>query len=258
VSGTTPTIDLNADLGEGMANDDALLAVVTSANVACGGHAGDDATMRRVCDVAVVGGIAIGAHVAYDDRDGFGRRDMEMRPDALAELVGSQVDALATQARAAGGVVAYVKPHGALYNRIARDPEQAEAVVVGVLRASVSTGGDLALLGLPGSVAGGLAATMGVAAVAEAFADRAYSADGSLVPRSEPGAVLEDADAAAARAVAIATGRPVRAADGTELVISARSLCVHGDTPGAVLMARRVRGALEAAGVEVQAFARLS
>ncbi|SHL51480.1 LamB/YcsF family protein [Actinacidiphila paucisporea] len=249
------TIDLNADLGEGfgrwhLTDDDALLSVVTSANVACGFHAGDPATMRRVCDRAAARGVRIGAQVSYRDLAGFGRRSMDVPPVELAAEVAYQIGALEVFARAAGASVAYVKPHGALYNRAVHDAEQAAAVVEGVVLA-----GRLPVLGLPGSQLLAAATSAGLPAVTEAFADRAYTAQGTLVPRREPGAVVEEPDAVVERAVRIASGGGVTSADGTPVGIAARSLCVHGDTPGAARLAARVRQALEAAGLRLAAFA---
>ncbi|PJJ73877.1 UPF0271 protein [Sediminihabitans luteus] len=258
-SPSTPTIDLNADLGEGfgrwaLTDDDALLDVVTSANVACGFHAGDPATMRRVCERAAERGVAIGAQVSYRDLAGFGRRAMDVPADELAAEVAYQVGALDVFARAAGSRVAYVKPHGALYNRAVRDEEQAAAVVEGVRLASTASGDPLPVLGLPGSALHRAAAGAGFVTVAEAFADRAYRPDGTLVPRTEPGAVVHDPDEVVARSVAVATGGGVVAADGTTLTLAAGSLCVHGDTPGAAALAARVRAALDEAGVDVRSF----
>ncbi|SEO51512.1 UPF0271 protein [Actinacidiphila rubida] len=247
-------IDLNADLGEGfgrwrLTDDEALLTVVTSANVACGFHAGDPATMRRVCELAAARGVRIGAQVSYRDLAGFGRRAMDVPAGELAAEVAYQIGALEVFARAAGSRVSYVKPHGALYNRAVHDAEQAAAVVAGVRLA-----GDLPVLGLPGSRLLAAAADAGLPRVAEAFADRAYTAEGTLVPRSRPGAVVEDPDEVAARAVALARDGRVVAATGEPVAVRARSLCVHGDTPGAALLAAGVRRALERAGVKVEAF----
>lgn len=249
-------IDLNADLGEGfgrwrLTDDDALLTSVTSANVACGFHAGDPATMRRVCERAAAGGVRVGAQVSYRDLAGFGRRSMDVPAEELAAEVAYQIGALEIFARAAGTSVAYVKPHGALYNRCVRDAEQAAAVVDGIRTA----GTPLPVLGLHGSELHGAAAAVGLPVVDEAFADRGYRPDGTLVPRTEPGAVLTDADQVVARAVAIARGEEVAAADGTPLRLTARSLCLHGDTPDAARLARRVRDELAGAGVTVRAFA---
>jgi UPF0271 protein len=254
-TGDNRTVDLNADLGEGfgrwqLTDDEALLSVVTSANVACGFHAGDPATMRRVCEQAAARGVRIGAQVSYRDLAGFGRRAMDVPPAELAAEVAYQIGALDVFARAAGTAVAYVKPHGALYNRAVHDAEQAAAVVEGVLLA-----GRLPVLGLPGSQLLAAAAGAGLDAVAEAFADRAYTPQGTLVPRREPGAVVGEPDEVVRRAVGIASGGGVTSADGTQVPVAARSLCVHGDTPGAAQLAVRVRQALAAAGLRVAAFA---
>lgn len=249
-------IDLNADLGEGfgawtMADDAALLAVVTSASVACGFHAGDPPTMRRVCETAAQAGVRIGAHVSYRDLAGFGRRDLAVDPAELRDEVTYQIGALNGMARAAGTRVAYVKAHGALYNRAAHDPVHARALIEGI----VAFGGDLPVLGQPGSVLLELAAGAGLRGVTEAFPDRAYTNDGRLAPRRQPGAVLHDPEMVAARAVALATDQRVTATDGSAVSVPARSLCLHGDTPGAVELARRTRAALLAAGVRLAPFA---
>jgi UPF0271 protein len=252
-------IDLNADLGEGfgrwtLGSDDALLALVTSANVACGFHAGDASIMRRVCAAAVEGGVRIGAQVGYRDLAGFGRRVIEYAPDDLADDVLYQIGALDAFARAAGDRVRYVKPHGALYNRIVHDEVQAEAVVRAVVAFGASHGTPLPVLGLPGSRFLELALDAGLPTVFEAFADRGYTADGTLMSRSLPGAVLDDPEQVAARAVGFAVDGAVTASTGERVVVAARSLCVHGDSPGAVAAATAVRAALAAAGVEVRAF----
>ncbi|MFF7298899.1 LamB/YcsF family protein [Streptomyces sp. NPDC090085] len=257
---SSPVIDLNADLGEGfgrwtLTDDEALLSVVTSANVACGFHAGDPSIMRRVCELAAARGVRIGAQVSYRDLAGFGRRAMDVPPDELADEIAYQIGALEVFARAAGSRVSYVKPHGALYNRTVHDAGQAAAVVAGVRRAAgPGTTGGLPVLGLPGSLLLSAAEEAGLTPVPEAFADRAYTPGGTLVPRAEPGAVVHDPDAVVARAVRMAAGRTVTAADGSEVPVSARSLCLHGDTPGASGLARRVREALGSAGVRVEAF----
>jgi UPF0271 protein len=248
-------IDLNSDLGEGfgawkMGDDDALLDIVSSANIACGFHAGDPTVMRRVTERAVDRGVTIGAHVAYRDLAGFGRRKIDIAPDELSDGVLYQIAALDGFARAAGGRVRYVKPHGALYNTAAVDEEQAWAVLDGLSRYNRS----LALLCPPDSEMSRQAEKIGVRAFGEAFADRAYTAEGNLVSRKLPGAVLHDPDAVAARAVGIATTGTVTTADGGELRISARSLCVHGDTPGAVELARRIREKLVSANVHISSF----
>lgn len=249
-------VDLNCDLGEGfghwpLGDDDALLGIVTSANVACGFHAGDAPTMRRVCDRAVAAGVAVGAQVGYRDLAGFGRRFIDIEPDALAADVIYQIGALDGFARVAGSRVRYVKPHGALYTAIVHHEEQAAAVVAAV--SDYDQG--LPVLGLPGSAWLRLAREAGLTVVPEAFADRAYTREGTLVSRRLPGAVLHDADEIARRCVAMATGYPVTDVDGGELVLQPSSICVHGDTPGAVAIARAVRDALTDAGVRLAPFA---
>ncbi len=251
-----PAIDLNCDLGEGfgiwaLGDDEALLDLVTSANVACGFHAGDPRIMRRTCERAVERGVATGAQVSYRDLAGFGRRAMDIEPGELTDDLLYQIGALEAFCRVAGTRVRYVKPHGALYNRCARDPRQAAAVVEAVRRYDPG----LPVLGLPGSQLLELAAAAGLTAVPEAFADRAYAADGQLVPRGQDGAVLHDRTEIAARCVQIASEKGISAIDGTQLTLVARSLCVHGDTPGAVEIARTVRAALVEAGMQLNAFA---
>jgi UPF0271 protein len=249
-------MDLNSDLGEGygrwtLGDDAAMLQVVTSANVACGFHAGDPATIDRTVRTAVELGVAVGAQVSYPDLVGFGRREIDLPPGDLTADVLYQLGALEAFARAAGSRVRYVKPHGALYNRIARDPVQAAAVVEAIRRYDP----DLPLLTLPGSAAMAAAAGAGVPAVAEGFADRAYTGEGRLVSRREPGAVLHDPGRVAARALRMASEGRVETVDGGEVAVEVRSLCVHGDTSGAVELARAVRAALEEAGVALEAFA---
>jgi 5-oxoprolinase (ATP-hydrolysing) subunit A len=249
-------LDLNSDLGEGygrwaLGDDAALLEVVTSANVACGFHAGDPATIDRTVRTAVERGVAVGAQVSYPDLVGFGRREIDVPPDELTADVLYQLGALEAFAKAAGSRVRYVKPHGALYNRIARDPVQAAAVVEAIRRYDPA----LPLLTLPGSVAMEAAGEAGIPSVGEGFADRAYTAEGRLVSRREPGAVLHDPQQVAARAVVMAIEHRVEAAGGEQVAVEVRSLCVHGDTPGAVDLARAVRTALEHAGVTLEAFA---
>lgn len=251
-----PVIDLNADLGEGfgrwtLTDDEALLSAVTSANVACGFHAGDPGTMRRVCELAARRGVRIGAQVSYRDLAGFGRRAMDVPPDELADEVAYQIGALEVFARAAGAAVAYVKPHGALYNRVVHDAEQASAVVAGVLLAGERT----PVLGLPGSRLLDAARDAALPVVTEAFADRAYTPEGTLVPRLHPDALITDPAAVISRSVALARDGVLTAQHGQRLDLRARSLCLHGDTPGAADLARRVRAALADAGVRVEAFA---
>lgn len=247
-------IDINSDLGEGfglyrMTDDDALLDIVSSANIACGFHAGDPSIMRRMCESAVQRGVSIGAHVSYPDLAGFGRRQMDIEPSELRDAVTYQIGALAAFAASAGTSVCYVKPHGALYNTMANDIVQAEAVVDGIVSI-----GLLPMLGLPGSAALRIAADAGLRPVAEAFVDRAYNADGSLVSRRLPGSVLHDIGTITARTVRMVITGEVTAIDGTAIRVPAESICVHGDTPGSVEIAAAVRYALQAAGVTVQSF----
>lgn len=229
-------VDLNADLAEEVTDDEALVEVVTSANVACGYHAGDDALMRRVCAMAAQRGVRVGAQVSYLDREGFGRRPRDVDPSVLAGQVADQVGRLEAAAAAAGLSVVYLKPHGALYNRVVDDEEQAAAVLAG--------SGSLPVLGLPGGRLLALAEEAGRATYREGFPDRAYlaSRDGvaRLAPRSDEGAVLTDPEEIATRAV--------------DLAATVDSVCLHGDGRSAVEAARRVRGALDAAGYTVRSF----
>jgi 5-oxoprolinase (ATP-hydrolysing) subunit A len=249
-------IDLNSDLGEAfgawsMGDDEAMLDVVTSANIACGFHAGDPLTMLARCTTAAAAGVAIGAHVAYRDLAGFGRRAMDIPASELYGDVLYQLAALAGIARSAGARVTYVKPHGALYNRIVDDEAQAGAVANAV-RAFDPT---LAVLGLAGSEIDRAANARGLRFVREAFVDRGYEEDGTLVPRSRPGAVLSDPDVVAERALTMVADGTVRTADGVLVPLEVDSLCVHGDSPGAVAMALAVRARLEGAGVHIAPFA---
>jgi len=247
-----PSVDLNADVGEdvGTGSDDVLLDVVTSASVACGVHAGDPATMRRTVEAATWRGVVVGAHPSYPDRDGFGRRPMDIAPTRITEEVLAQLSALDTMARQCGTRVHYVKPHGALYHRMADDPSCAAAVIE-ALRAV----GDLVLLVPAGSPAVDVAGSMGARVATEAFADRAYEPDGRLVAREMSGAVLTDPAQVARRAVGIAVDHHVTAVDGSVIDLTASSICVHGDTPGAADLARQVRSALQDAGVTLLPFA---
>lgn len=248
-------IDLNADVGEGfgvwrLGDDEALLGIVTSANVACGFHAGDPSTMRRVCAAAAEAGVAVGAQVSYRDLAGFGRRFIDVEPGELADDVVYQLAALDGIARASGTRVSYVKPHGALYNAAVTHEAQARAVADAV----AAYGGGLPLLGLPGSALLRAAESAGLRAVREGFADRGYTAAGTLVPRREPGALVHDPATVAERAVRMAVDGEVVAFDGTRRRLDIDSVCVHGDTPGAVELARAVRTALEAAGLPLSSF----
>jgi len=248
-------IDLNSDLGESlgvwrMGDDAAMLDIVSSANVACGFHAGDPAGILRTLRQAKERGVAVGAHVAYRDLVGFGRRNMDVDSADLRADVIYQIGALKGLAAAAGTDVRYVKPHGALYNTIAHDERQARDVIAAIREIDAS----LVLVALAGSPLLGWAEAQGLRVVAEAFADRAYTPQGTLVSRREPGAVLHDADDVAERMLRLAHEGTVTAIDGSVVRIRADSICVHGDSPGAVEMARRVREQLVQAGVTIRPF----
>lgn len=248
-------MDLNSDVAESfgrwtLGDDAAMLRIVTSANVACGFHAGDSSTIRTTCEHAVANDVRIGAQVAYRDLAGFGRRYVDAGPRELTDDVLYQIGALEAMARVCGGAVAYVKPHGALYNAAVHHEEHARAVVDAVRAYDPS----LPVLGLPGSRLLARAESAGLRPVREAFADRAYTPSGTLVSRREEGAVLHDPNAVACRVLAIARGEPVLAIDGSNVTISADSICVHGDSPGAVAMARAVRDALGGDAVRLEAF----
>lgn len=249
-------IDLNSDVGESfgswtMGDDDAIMPSVSSANVACGFHAGDPSGIAATCRAAVAAGVSIGAHVGYRDLAGFGRRFLDCSPTELADDVLYQIGALEALAGAAGATVRYVKPHGALYNTIVHHEEHAQAVIDGI----AAFRADLPVLLLPGSIALEKAEQAGLRGVAEAFADRGYTPEGTLVSRRDPGAVLHDEAEVAARMVRLATEGVVTAVDGSDVRVEAESICVHGDTPGAVSMAAAVRRALEDAGVTIASFA---
>ncbi|HZU50051.1 MAG TPA: 5-oxoprolinase subunit PxpA [Mycobacterium sp.] len=248
-------VDLNADLGEGfgvwrLGDDDAMLSIVTSANIACGFHAGDPAGLLRVCRAAADRGVRIGAQVGYRDLAGFGRRFIDVAPDDLLADVVYQIGALQALAQAAGSAVHYVKPHGALYNTIVTHRDQAAAVAEAVRMVDAG----LPVLGLSGSLFFDEAQARGLRTVPEAFADRAYRPDGQLVSRREPGAVLHDPAAIAERVQTMVTSGHVTAVDGSPIRISVESVCVHGDSPGAVQIASAVRDHLKSSGVDVKAF----
>ncbi|MDP9826422.1 LamB/YcsF family protein [Kineosporia succinea] len=250
-----PVIDLNADLGESfgrwtLGDDAALIEVISSANVACGFHAGDPSVLRRSCELAADAGVAIGAQVAYRDLAGFGRRFIDVAPGELRDDVLYQLGALEAFARVAGSRVGYLKPHGALYHAVVANEGQAEALVDAVRTYDPT----LAVLGLPGSLLLKHAAAVGLRAVPEAFADRQYTADGGLLDRSRPGAVLTDPARIADQVRRLVSGEGVVADDGTVVAVAAESICVHGDTPGAVEIARTVRSRITASGGSIQAF----
>ena len=251
-----PEIDLNSDVGESfgrwvLGDDAALMPSVTSVNVACGFHAGDPSTLRRTCILAAEAGVTVGAQVGYRDLAGFGRRFIDMDPAELTDDLIYQIGALQALAAVAGTAVRYVKPHGALYNAVVHHRRQALAVVDAVRLIDAA----LPVLGLPGSVLLDEVRRAGLRAVPEAFADRGYTAAGTLVPRSEPGALLHDPREVAARMVRMVTDGVIASVDGTDVPTTAESICVHGDSPGAVEMAAGVRRALQAAGVTVRTFA---
>jgi UPF0271 protein len=249
------SIDLNADLGEGfgvwrLGDDDAMLGIVSSANVACGFHAGDPAGLLSVCRLAAERGVRIGAQVSYRDLAGFGRRFIDITPEDLLADVVYQIGALQALAQAAGSRVDYVKPHGALYNTIVTNREQAAAVADAVR--NVDPG--LPVLGLAGSYFFDEAGRAGLRTVPEAFADRAYQPDGQLVSRREPGAVLDDPVTIAERVSAMVSSGTVTAVDGSTITVNMESVCVHGDSPGAVRIATAVRDRLKADGTDLKAF----
>ncbi len=248
------TIDLNSDLGESfgawrLGADEEVLAVVSSANIACGLHAGDPRTMQQTVAAAVARGVALGAHPSLPDLQGFGRREMQVTADEVNALVVYQIGALAAFARAAGSRLVHVKPHGALYNMAARDRTIADAIAQAVH--AVDPG--LVLVGLAASELPAAGARLGLRVAHEAFADRRYEADGRLVARSEAGAVIDEVDAAIAQALSIAVHRSVIARDGSSVAVHADTLCVHGDRPDAGAFARGLRDALDKAGIRVQA-----
>jgi 5-oxoprolinase (ATP-hydrolysing) subunit A len=248
-------IDLHADLGESfgvwrLGDDDAMLGVVTSANVACGFHAGDPAGLLRVCRLAAERGVRIGAQVSYRDLAGFGRRFIDVDAEDLVADVVYQIGALQAIAHASGSTVSYVKPHGALYNTIVTNREQGAAVAEAVHLVDAT----LPVLGMAGSAFFDEAARLGLRTVAEAFADRAYRPDGQLVSRRDPGAVLHDPVAIAERVVAMVNSGQVTAIDGAQIPVSVESVCVRGDSPGAVQIATAVRDQLKTAGIDIRSF----
>ena len=249
-------IDLNADLGETAAPwehtpDRELLELVSSASVACGGHAGDAGTMNRIVVEAANRGVAVGAHPGYPDREGFGRRELGASPQEIARWVCEQLETLLGTAASVGVRVRYVKPHGAMYNRAARDRPLADAIA-GAIR---QTDASLAVLGLAGSALLDAAGSAGLRAVAEVYLHLRYAADGTLLPRALPGAVLGDPGEVARRAVRLVRDGRVAAGDGSSISVRAESCCVHGDTPQAAALLRAVRTAFAEQGISVAPFA---
>jgi UPF0271 protein len=248
------SIDLNADVGEGCPSDADLVPLVTSLNIACGAHAGDRDTMRRAVELALRHGAAIGAHPGFADRENFGRRELSVSPAAAAGLVLGQARMLEDVASGLGARVGHVKLHGALYNMASRDAALAHAIASALAADARPSGPPWTLVALAGSVLASAGRDLGLRVVGEAFADRTYRRDGSLTPRTEPGAVIGDADAAAGQALRIARDGSVAAADGAEVRVDAGTICLHGDGPSAVDFARRIRRDLAAAGIRVVRF----
>ncbi|SOZ97545.1 putative lipoprotein, LamB/YcsF family protein [Cupriavidus taiwanensis] len=242
-------IDLNADLGEGCGNDEALLALISSANIACGWHAGDAATMVQTVKWALAHGVAIGAHPSYPDRENFGRTEMQRDPEHVYADVLYQIGALAAIVRAQGGVLHHVKPHGALYNQAVRDPALARAIV----RAVRDFDADLVFFGLAGSQMIDVAKEAGLRVKQEVFADRGYNPDGTLVKRGTPGALHEDEEVALDQTLTMVREQRVRAIDGSWVPIQAETVCLHGDGAHALAFARRIRERLGAEGIAIRA-----
>lgn len=247
------SIDLNADVGEGSPQEAALIPLVSSVNIACGAHAGDEATMRRSVALALVHEVAIGAHPGFEDRANFGRRELPVSPAEAAYLVISQTERLQEVAARLGAVVGHIKLHGALYNMVARDPALAAAVVAGIGETFRHSEVPMTLVALAGSALVAEARRAGLPVVGEAFADRTYRADGSLTPRADAGALITDPAVATAQVLRIATEGRVVAQDGRSVAVDARTVCLHGDGPGAVEFALRVRRGLAAEGIAVAA-----
>jgi len=245
------TIDLNADLGEGDEYDEALLQIVSSCNVACGGHAGDAESMSLTVRSAISNGVAVGAHPGYPDRKGFGRESGFIAGDALYESLTGQVIQLADIAAHLGARLAHIKPHGALYNDAVRNEGLADVIA----RVAAEAPGEPAFVGMANTQLEFAAKRHGLIFIAEAFVDRAYEPDGTLVPRTEPGAVHENLNVATTQAVRLAEHGEATARNGEVVKVRADTLCIHGDTPGAAEKARAVRDVLESHGVEIRAHA---
>jgi UPF0271 protein len=244
----TRRVDLNGDLGEGGAHDEELLGGITSANIACGFHAGDPGLMRRTVELALKQGVALGAHPGLRDPEGFGRRAVKVEPQDAFDLTLYQIGALQAIASAQGARLLHVKPHGALYNMAARDAALADALARAVWAADPA----LIFVGLAGSEMIRAAQRLGLRAAEEAFADRAYQPDGSLVPRGQPGALVEAPEDVSRRAARLVNEGRIAAIDGSELSIRADTICIHGDTPGAPALVRSLRAALGREGVELR------
>lgn len=248
-------IDLNSDLGESfgpwtMGDDATMLSLVNSANIACGGHASDPETMFKTLSLAKQHGVMVGAHPGYNDREGFGRRVIPMAPDEIGRMVAAQIGALVSVAALVPVKVRYVKPHGALGNLAARDPDVARAIAATILKIDPT----LAVLAISGTCLEHAARDAGLTVFSEIFADRGYLSTGQLVPRGTPGAMIHDAEEAAARLIAFLKNGKMPVIDGDPIPLAAHSICVHGDGPAAVAMAREIRQRLEADGVTVSAF----
>jgi UPF0271 protein len=244
-----PSIDLNCDLGEGGGHDGELMALITSASIACGGHAGDEATMRAAVKLALKHGVVIGAHPGFADREYFGRRELNLSHEAISELVQAQVRALQKVAEKQSAVVRYVKPHGALYNLAARKLAVADVIA----RAVAGLDSRLTLYALSGSELFKAGKFHGLTVKGEVFADRTYQHDGTLTPRQRPDALIEDEERAVAQVLRMIREGCVQAVDGREVVVSADTLCLHGDGPRAVAFAKTLRAVLHAEAVEVRA-----
>lgn len=245
-----PTVDLNADLGEGCGSDEELLELVSSASIACGAHAGDERTMRDTIEAALSRGVSVGAHPGYPDRDGFGRREIGASPSDIETLVSAQLTAFAAACDELGATFSHVKPHGAMYHRAATDA----AAAVSIARAIGGVDRSLIVLCMPGSLLDHAADEAGLPTAAEGFLDRAYETQWALVPRSSPGASIDDPDVAAACAEHMVLGHSLTLIDGTQHAIDVESLCVHGDNPNAVALMRAARSRLEQRGVTIASF----
>jgi UPF0271 protein len=247
----TGTIDLNADVGEGCGFDAELVPLVSSVNIACGAHAGDRDTMRRAVELAMGHGVAIGAHPGFADRENFGRRELSINPAAAAGLVIGQARMLQEIAAGMGARLGHIKLHGALYNMAARDRALADAIAEAISGEGRQSGSRWVLVALAGSVLACVAAERGLEVVGEAFADRTYRGDGTLTPRSEAGALIENMSDAVIQAVRIARDGVVASREGSEVRVDAGTLCIHGDSPTSPELARRVRDGLKAAGIAI-------